>query len=417
MITDRSPTARPSRARPRRKHARKRPPEGAARATDPALAATDAVALDADPSGGAEAAAIGMGPDEAPPPPGVALPSPAQPGVPGVTALRRERAAEELAAEIAATARKLVRDHASVADLRLVSAALKEMRYAFRVFAPYRRVRKVSIFGSARTPEGHPAYGHAHEFARRLADQGFMVITGGGPGIMRASQAGSGRQRSFGINIRLPFEQAPNEFIHRDPKLVNFKYFFTRKLLFVKEADAIALFPGGFGTHDEGFESLTLVQTGKSRPVPIVFIDAPGGEYWRTWQRYVEDHLLAEGLISAADMRLFKVTDDLDHAIEEITHFYSRYHSSRYVGDRLILRLRSRIADDALALLNAEFADIVAQGDIHQRAALAEEGGEPELGSLPRLVFHFTRRHFGRLRMLIDAVNDAPAAAPEPPPH
>src|SRR5690606_993247 len=165
----------------------------------------------------------------------------------------------------------------------------------------------------------------------RLADLGWMVITGAGGGIMRACQEGSGRERSFGINIRLPFEQKPNEIIHRDPKLVNFKYFFTRKLMFVKEADAIALFPGGFGTHDEGFESLTLLQTGKSRPVPVVFIDAPGGTYWQTWRAYVEDHLLKENLISPADMRLFKITDDLDVAIAEITGFYRRYHSSRYV--------------------------------------------------------------------------------------
>ena len=350
-------------------------------------------------------AAIGMDADEAPAPP--ARDGRRQRPSPRVARARAETA-EQLADDIALTAQKMLRDSASIADLRLVNAALKEMRYAFRVFAPYRDIRKVSVFGSARTPPEHPAYRHAHEFARRMADDlGYMVITGGGPGIMRACQEGSGRGRSFGINIRLPFEQEPNEFIHRDPKLVNFKYFFTRKLLFVKEADAIALFPGGFGTHDEGFESLTLLQTGKARPVPVVFVDAPGGAYWQTWLRYVEDHLLAEGLISPADMRLFKVTDDLDEATSEITRFYRRYHSSRYVRDELVIRLVEPLGPDALTRVNTEFADIVTDGGIRASEALPEESGEPELSALPRLVLRFDRRHFGRLRMLIDALNDA----------
>ena len=312
----------------------------------------------------------------------------------------------ELAAEIAGTADKLVQDEVGVADLKLLNAALKEMRYAFRVFARYRGIRKVSTFGSARTPPDHPAYRQAHEFARRIADEhGYMVITGAGGGIMRAANEGSGRERSFGINIRLPFEQAPNEFIHRDPKLVNFKYFFTRTLMFVKEADAIALFPGGFGTHDEGFEALTLLQTGKSKLVPVVFVDAPGGRYWKQWRDYVVDHLLNESLISPADMRLFKVTDDVAEAVAEITSFYRRYHSSRYVGDRLVLRLAAPLSEVRLASLNEEFADIVLGDPIAQTAALPEEAGEPEIAHLPRLVFTFGRRHFGRLRMLIDAIN------------
>lgn len=313
----------------------------------------------------------------------------------------------DIARELGETAQKLVTDRTSVADMKLIHASLKEMRRAFRVFAQYRGMRKVSTFGSARTPAGSPQYEQAHEFARRMADAGFMVITGAGPGIMRACNEGSGRDRSFGINIRLPFEQAANDIIDKDPKLVTFKYFFTRKLMFVKEADAIALFPGGFGTHDEGFESLTLLQTGKSRPLPVVFIDAPGGTYWKTWKRYVDRHLRKEGLISDADMRLFKVTDDLDEAIHEIRHFYSRYHSSRFVGDRLVLRLNDPLSKETIASLNEEYADIVARGRIHQTSALPEETEEPELADLPRLVFHSARRHFGRLRMLIDAVNDA----------
>lgn len=366
-----------------------------------AAAVEDEDSLDPQPTAADGSVAIGMDAEPAPP------------------AARRDRArargarpprdraeiVADLAREMALTAEKLVRDEASVADMKLLNAALKELRYAFRVFADYRGIRKVSTFGSARTPPEHPSYRQAHEFSRRLADLGYMVITGAGGGIMRACNEGSGRERSFGINIRLPFEQAPNEFIHRDPKLVNFKYFFTRKLLFVKEADAVAVFPGGFGTHDEGFESLTLLQTGKSKIVPVVFVDAPGGHYWKTWRDYVEDHLLKENLISPADMRFFKVTDDLDEAIAEITGFYRRYHSSRYVRDRLVIRVTEPLSDAKLVALNQEFADIVIGDPIVQTSALPEEAGEPEIAELPRLVFEFGRRHFGRLRMLIDAVN------------
>lgn len=318
-----------------------------------------------------------------------------------------EEISRELVDEIHQTAEKLLRDRAGLADIKLVNRALKELRWAFHVFAPYRHVRKVSIFGSARTPESAPAYIAARDLARRLVERGYMIITGAGPGIMRAGQEGSGRERSFGINIRLPFEQSANEFIQRDPKLVNFKYFFTRKLMFVKEADAIVLFPGGFGTHDEGFESLTLLQTGKAKPLPVVFIDAPGGTYWETWHRYVEEHLLAPGLISTWDMRLFRVTDDLEEAVCEIERFYARYHSCRYVGDLLVLRLSSPLPDAVVRELDEEFRDIVARGRIEQRAALPAERGEPELAELPRLVFPFARRHFGRLRVLIDRINDA----------
>ena len=365
----------------------------------PVVTPDDAESLEPQPTAADGSVAIGMDAEPAP--------APARRGRGARDRRPRSRAeiVDELAREMALTAEKLVRDEASVADMKLLNAALKELRYAFRVFAGYRDIRKVSTFGSARTPPEHPAYRQAHEFSRRLADLGYMVITGAGGGIMRACQEGSGRERSFGINIRLPFEQAPNEFIHRDPKLVNFKYFFTRKLMFVKEADAVAVFPGGFGTHDEGFESLTLLQTGKSKIVPVVFLDAPGGHYWKTWRDYVEDHLLKENLISPADMRFFKVTDDLDEAIAEITGFYRRYHSSRYVGNQLVLRLSAELPGQRLAQLNEEFADIVVGGPIVQTTALPAEAGEPEIEHLPRLVFTFGRRHFGRLRMLIDAVN------------
>jgi uncharacterized protein (TIGR00730 family) len=263
----------------------------------------------------------------------------------------------------------------------------------------------VSVFGSARTPPEVPAARTAHEFARRITEQGYMIITGAGGGIMRAAQEGAGRGRSFGVNIRLPFEQAPNEFINKDPKLLTFRYFFTRKLMFVKEADAAAFFPGGFGTHDEGYECLTLVQTGKTKPIPLVFLDAPRGTYWKTWKRYVEEHLLRPKLISEEDMSLFRVTTSMDEAIEEITRFYRVYHSARTVGRRLVLRLTKRVPDELLDVLTHDFADILLGGSIVQSKALEEERDEPELAELPRLVLHFDRTHFGRLRQLIDRLN------------
>ena len=302
---------------------------------------------------------------------------------------------------------RLVRDDTSVGDLKIINTALREMRIAFKVFSEYRHVRKISTFGSARTAEDTDAYRQAKEFSERICQEGYMLLTGAGGGIMRACQEGSGRERSFGVNIRLPWEQSPNEFIDRDPKLVSFKYFFTRKLIFIKEADAIVLFPGGFGTHDEGFESLTLVQTGKSHPVPIVFLDAPRGTYWKTWKRYVEDHLVRQGLVSPEDMQLFKVTDKIDEAVDEIRTFYRVYHSSRYVGERLVLRLTAPLSAELVTELNDEFGDLRRGGVIEQSDALPEERGDDALAHLPRLVLHFDRTHFGRLRAMIDRINRA----------
>lgn len=315
--------------------------------------------------------------------------------------------ARSLVHEIQETAEKLLRDGADLGELKLANTALKEMRQSFRVFGRYRDIRKVATFGSARTQPDWPAWSQAHAFAERLANRGFMIITGAGPGIMHASQQGSGRDLSFGVNIRLPFEQDANEVIQEDEKLIHFKYFFTRKLTFVKESDAIALFPGGFGTHDEGFEALTLLQTGKADPAPVVFLDAPGGNYWKTWRDYVERHLLDEQLISEQDMHLFRVTDDVDEAVAEITGFFHRYHSQRYVGDRLVLRMQSPVSEPVLRELNRDFADILREdaGPIVQQGALAEEADEPDLLELPRLVLPFTRMDFGKLRMLIDRIN------------
>jgi hypothetical protein len=311
---------------------------------------------------------------------------------------------EQLVREMIETCLKLLRDGTRVGDVKLLNSALRELRYAFKVFAPYRSVRKVSVFGSARTRPQAAAYRTAAEFARRITAEGYMVITGAGSGIMRACQEGAGSERSFGVNIRLPFEQEPNEIISKDPKLSTFRYFFTRKLMFMKEADAAALFPGGFGTHDEGYECLTLVQTGKTKPMPIVFVDAPRGTYWKTWRRYVEEHLLRHGLISEEDMSLFKVTSSVEEAVSEITGFYRVYHSSRTVGRQLVIRLARPISERLVARLSQDFADILQRGEIVQTVALEEED-EPELASLPRLVLAFDRSSFGRLRQLIDRLN------------
>ncbi|MCI0652234.1 MAG: LOG family protein [Planctomycetes bacterium] len=314
----------------------------------------------------------------------------------------------DIIADIMRTAVKLVGDGSSRGDLKIMRAALREMRYAFKVFRPYRGRRKVTIFGSARTTPDEPIYSQAREFAKKIADFGFMTITGAGPGLMQAAQEGAGRERSFGVNIRLPFEQNANPFIRDDPKLVNFKYFFTRKLIFVKESDAIVLFPGGFGTHDEGFESMTLVQTGKTDPKPLVFIDRPESHYWNEWNEYIREHLLERGLISEEDRSLYLVTDSNDAACEEILRFYRVYNSCRWVRGRLVLRLNHQISDEAVEELNEEFGDILLSGKIEKSAPLPAEANEPESLHLPRLGLEFNRRNFGRLRQLIDHINAAP---------
>jgi uncharacterized protein (TIGR00730 family) len=314
---------------------------------------------------------------------------------------------ERYVKRLIAAAESLRRNGAAIGDLKIASGALREMVEAFRVFAPYAGVRKVSTFGSARTKAGDPVFKLAEEFARRIADCGYMVITGAGPGIMEACQRGAGRDRSFGVNIRLPHEQRANRVIHGDPKLMTFRYFFTRKVFFLKEADAVVLFPGGFGTHDEGFETLTLLQTGKTRPVPLVLLDRSRGTYWKTWQRYVHDHLLRRRMISADDLSLYRVTDSVNVAVEEIVHFYRVYHSSRYVRDRFVIRLGRPLPNDLVRSLAADFRDIIVDGGMDQRKAYAVEGNEPEILHLPRLVFRFDRVSFGRLRQLIDRINAA----------
>jgi uncharacterized protein (TIGR00730 family) len=288
-------------------------------------------------------------------------------------------------------------------DLKILHRAVRELRYAFSVFANYRQVRKVAVFGSARTKPDTPIFRLASAFARDIAAQGFMVITGAGDGIMRAAQEGAGREQSFGLNILLPFEQEANEIIVNDPKLVYLKYFFTRKLLFVKESHAFVMLPGGFGTHDEAFETLTLMQTGKTEVMPMVFLDVPGSRYWLDWLAFIKQHMLEEGLISPADLHLFKVTDDVDVAVQEITTFYRNYHSMRYVDGQLSLRLNHALSAEMLAGLNENFSDILTQGDI--TLGPAEGHDAMEFPHLPRLRLWFDRVNYGRLRQLIDALN------------
>jgi uncharacterized protein (TIGR00730 family) len=314
---------------------------------------------------------------------------------------------EQLAQQIRETADKLIRDGASRGDVKLLSTALKELRYALKVFTPYRNLRKVTVFGSARLPASNPAYAQAVEFSRRMAHADWMVITGAASGIMEAGHVGAGREKSIGVNILLPFEQEANPIIRGDLKLMHLKYFFTRKLLFVKESDAVALFPGGFGTQDECFEVLTLVQTGKSHLFPIVMLDEVGGDYWLRWREYIEDELLARELISPADMSLFRVTDSVDEAVAEVFRFYRVYHSMRYVHGDLLLRLQQPLSDALLERLRDEFADILVAGTFEQTEALPEEANDAHVARLPRLRFRFDRRSLGRLRQMIDVINQS----------
>ncbi|MDW8222037.1 MAG: LOG family protein [Gemmatales bacterium] len=321
---------------------------------------------------------------------------------------------EQLVQQIKEAADQLLSDRADRGDIKIIATAIRELRHALSLFARYRHMRKVTIFGSARTPRDHPAYQSAVQFARRMAELGFMIITGAASGIMEAGHVGAGKERSLGINIRLPFEQAANPIIaNDDQRLVNFKYFFTRKLMFVKEADAVALFPGGFGTLDEGFEALTLIQTGKSHMFPIVLIDEPGGDYWQAFDRFIKDVLLGREYISPQDLSLYKVTDNVEEAVAEIRQFYRVYHSMRYIrGKRyLVLRLRSILPGELLERIRRNFADIVVEGTFELVPADAEESNDNHLLHLPRLRFRFDRRNLGRLRQLIDYVN---REAPDP---
>ncbi|HEY5040597.1 MAG TPA: LOG family protein [Verrucomicrobiae bacterium] len=308
-------------------------------------------------------------------------------------------------ADIIENALKLLADVKDTGDVRVIQTAVRELRYAFRVFAPYAHKRKVTIFGSARTTPNKPEYQQAVEFARKISAAGFMVITGAGPGIMQAGHEGAGPANSFGVNIRLPWEQSANPVIAEDKKLITFKYFFTRKLIFIRHSDAIVLFPGGFGTMDEGYEAITLMQTGKSQLMPLVLVDKPGGTYWKTWDRQVREHLLRDKLISPDDLNLYQITDNDDEAVKIIARFYRNFDSTRFVKDRFIIRLKNAPSPSALAALNEDFADIVVEGKIEIAQPTPEEVEDNERLDLARIGLYFNRRDYGRVRQLIDVLN------------
>lgn len=289
-------------------------------------------------------------------------------------------------------------------DWKILAATLKDLENAFQTFYPYRHTRKITIFGSARIAPHTSEYQLAVKFAHRVTQLGFMVLTGGGGGIMQAGNEGAGLDNSFGLNIQLPFEQSANPYIEGDDKLINFKYFFTRKLFFLRESDAVALFPGGFGTQDEAFETLTLCQTGKYGPAPLVLIDEPGKDYWRSWNEHIHQNLLKRKLISPEDPSLYTVTDDIDHACEVIRNFYCLYHSSRYVNDLFVMRLNSELPDDVVEQLNADYGDILSRGKIEKSNALPSEKKD-DTHHLPRLIFYFDQQSFGRLYQMINHLN------------
>jgi uncharacterized protein (TIGR00730 family) len=310
-----------------------------------------------------------------------------------------------LIVEMMRTILKLAGDETRRGDLKILNRALKELRHAFRVFAPYRSVRKVSIFGSTHIQEDDPYYHLTKDLAQRLAQEGFMIITGAGPGIMQAGHEGTGREKSFGVNIRLPAAQQANRFIDGDPKLMSFHFFFTRKLMFVKEADAVVILPGGFGTHDELMEALTLAQTGKSQIVPIVLMDLPDREYWKEWVRFVSQAMLSRGYINGNEFSFFKIMTDIDAALGEIKTFYRTFHSYRFVKQHLVMRLNHPPAPGLIDTLNRTFADILMAGEIRQTEPLSEESDDPGTLHLHRLLVPFNRKDFARLRQMIDTIN------------
>jgi uncharacterized protein (TIGR00730 family) len=312
----------------------------------------------------------------------------------------------ELVREMIVAALKAGQEEAEKADLKLMNSTLKEMRFTSKIFGPYRNKRKVTVFGSARTHPQESVYKMAHLLGRKLAEAGYMVITGGGPGIMQAINEGAGPEYSFAVNIRLPYEQKPNPVVEGNPRLIVYKYFFNRKVAFLKEANAIVLFPGGFGTLDEAMETLTLLQTGKHDPLPLILVDEPGGTYWMKWLQFFQEELVNQGYINASDFYLFERVDSVDTVVERINHFYRRYHSLRYVEKQVVIRLTSGIDPQSLKELKGQFQDIlIPGGSIYPSGPLPAESDEPEIANLPRLTIDFNRKDFGRLRRFIDAVN------------
>ena len=313
----------------------------------------------------------------------------------------------DLVFEAVVSAVRMGREAADRADLKIVNAALKELRYSFGVFKPYRGIRKVSIFGSARLTHDDPTYDIARRLGRAMAESSWMVITGAGPGIMEAGIEGAGVENAFGVNIVLPFEQEASALIANDPKLINFRYFFSRKITFMKESDAFALLPGGFGTLDESFELLTLMQTGRTPVVPVVLLAEPGSTYWSAWLEFVEHELGRRGLISEDDLCLVTSVSTVADAVEEIRSFYSSYHSMRFVGRKLVMRLQREIPDAELRELDREFGDILTAGTFERAEPSPSEITDDDALDRPRIAFQFDRSSYARLRRLIDRLNQA----------
>jgi uncharacterized protein (TIGR00730 family) len=317
--------------------------------------------------------------------------------------------------EILVSVADLAHGPASRLDVKIANAALHEMVQAFEVFAPFRETPKLTMFGSARTGTEDPLYAQARDLARRMSEEGWTIVTGAGPGIMAAGFEGAGRDHSLGVNIRLPFEQSANALLGDDPtRLVEMRYFFTRKLMLMKESAGFVVLPGGFGTLDEAFELLTLLQTGKAEPVPLVFLNLPGGTYWQGWEEFVRDEVAARGLIDEADQHLYRLTDDVEAAAAELLGFYRNYHSRRWVGDVMVVRMKAEPTDLEVAEIQERFADITTDGVIRRTRAFPVERSNDDHVDLPRLAMRFDRAQHGRLRLLIDSLNDLPSAPSGP---
>ena len=318
----------------------------------------------------------------------------------------------DVLAEILRNTYELASSDVDRLDLKITRDAVKEMTTAFRMFAPYAHVPKVTVFGSARTHPTDPLYDQARELARSLADAGWMVVTGAGPGIMAAATEGAGADRSFGVTIRLPFEEEANELLEGSDRVVSMKYFFTRKLMLIKESSGFVSLPGGFGTQDEVLELLTLMQTGKATPAPLVLLDVPGQTYWKAWEDFIGNELVAAGLVSPGDTNLFLITDDVDEAATEIRGFWRNYDSIRWVGQRLVVRLRAEPTDAELAQLNERFGDLCVEGGIERTGPLRAEVSDNDKLELPRLVLRFSVRKGAGFRDMIRFLNSLDSAPP-----
>ncbi|MSO58814.1 MAG: TIGR00730 family Rossman fold protein [Ilumatobacteraceae bacterium] len=312
---------------------------------------------------------------------------------------------QKLLDKLIATVHRLSEANTGTLDLKIASSALDEMAEAFAMFAPYRDSPKVTIFGSARTTASDPLYDLTAQVARKMADNGWMVVTGAGPGIMEAGMLGAGRQNSIGVSIRLPFETSANPIIEGDDKYVSMQYFFTRKLMLLKESRAFLCLPGGFGTLDEMFELLTLMQTGKGVLAPTVLLDLPGDPFWEGVSKFINSELIPRRLVSAADLELFRVTNSVNEAVEEIIGFYSNYHSLRSVRDVLVIRLQRSPTAAQLGKLNEQFAHLCRKGTIKTTGPLKVEVNDDDFVLLPRISFSFGGREFGELRRLINVLN------------